>query len=104
MSTRPVRMKSERQKLTSLAELTRRQPDLSLERADISQVTIDGNPDIRFPNPRSTFPMRTSQQYSFDIGRPEFHTILGTFCEPTPPISISYNTVRLSLRQTYSPG
>ena len=104
LSPRRVRMKIERQKPTSLTELTRRQPDLSLERADISQVTIDGNPDIRFPNPRTTFTMRTGQQYSFDIGRPEFFTILGRFCELTPPISISYKTVRLSLRQRYSPG
>jgi len=104
LSPRRVRMKIERQKPTSLTELTRRQPDLSLERADISQVTIDGNPDFRFPNPRTTFTMRTGQQYSFDIGRPEFFTILGRFCELTPPISISYKTVRLSLRQRYSPG
>jgi len=104
LSPRRVRMKIERQKPTSLTELTRRQPDLSLERADISQVTIDGNPDFRFPNPRTTFTMRTGQQYSFDIGRPEFFTILGAFCELTPPISISYKTVRLSLRQRYSPG
>ncbi len=104
LSPRRVRMKIERQKPTSLTELTRRQPDLSLERADISQVTIDGNPDFRFPNPRTTFTMRTGQQYSFDIGRPEFFTILGAFCELTPPISISDKTVRLSLRQRYSPG
>ncbi len=104
LSPRRVRMKIERQKPTSLTELTRRQPDLSLERADISQVTIDGNPDIRFPNPRTTFTTRTGQQYSFDIGRPEFFTILGAFCELTPAISISYKTVRLSLRQRYSPG
>ena len=104
LSPRRVRMKIERQKPTSLTELTGRQPDLSLERADISQVTIDGNPDFRFPNPRTTFTMRTGQQYSFDIGRPEFFTILGAFCELTPPISISYKTVRLSLRQKYSPG
>ena len=104
LSPRRVRMKIERQKPTSLTELTRRQPDLSLERADISQVTIDGNPDFRFPNPRTTFTTRTGQQYSFDIGRPEFFTILGAFCELTPPISISYKTVRLSLRQSYSPG
>ncbi len=104
LSPRRVRMKIERQKPTSLTELTRRQPDLSLERADISQVTIDGNPDFRFPNPRTTFTTRTGQQYSFDIGRPEFFTILGAFCELTPPISISYKTVRLSLRQRYSPG
>ena len=104
LSPRRVRMKIERQKPTSLTELTRRQPDLSLERADISQVTIDGNPDFRFPNPRTTFTTRTGQQYSFDIGRPEFFTILGRFCELTPPISISFKTVRLSLRQRYSPG
>ena len=104
LSPRRVRMKIERQKPTSLTELTRRQPDLSLERADISQVTIDGNPDFRFPNPRTTFTTRTGQQYSFDIGRPEFFTILAAFCELTPPISISYKTVRLSLRQRYSPG
>jgi len=104
LSPRRVRMKIEHQKPTSLTELTRRRPDLSLERADISQVTIDGNPDFRFPNPRTTFTMRTGQQYSFDIGRPEFFTILGRFCELTPPISISYKTVRLSLLQRYSPG
>jgi len=104
LSPRRVRMKIERQKPTSLTELTRRQPDLSLERADISQVTIDGNPDFRFPNPRTTFTTRTGQQYSFDIGRPEFFTILGAFCELTPPISISYKTAPLSLRQKYSPG
>jgi len=104
LSPRRVRMKIERQKPTSLTELTRRQPDLSLERADISQVTIDGNPDFRFPNPRTTFTTRTGQQYSFDIGRPEIFTILGAFCELTPPISISDKTVRLSLRQRYSPG
>ncbi len=104
LSPRRVRMKIERQRPTSLTELMRRQPDLSLERADICQVTIDGNPDFRFPNPRTTFTMRTGQQYSFDIGRPEFFTILGAFCELTPQISISYKTVRLSLRQRYSPG
>ncbi len=89
LSPRRVRMKIERQKPTSLPELTRRKPDLSLERADISQVTIDRNPDIRFPHPRTTFTMRTGQQYSFDIGRPEFFTILGAFCELTPPISLT---------------
>ena len=88
LSPRRVRMKIERQKPTSVTELARRQPDLSLERADISQVTIDRNPDFRFPNPRTTFTMRTGQQYSFDIGRPEFFTILGRFCELTPPISL----------------
>ena len=90
LSPRRVRMKIERQKPTSLTELTRRQQDLSLERAEISQVTVDRNPDIRFPNPRATFTMRTGQQYSFDIGRPEFFTILGAFCELEPPISASY--------------
>ncbi len=89
LSPRRVRMKIERQKPASLTELTRRKPDLSLERADISQVTIDRNPDIRFPNPRTTFTMRTGQQYSFDIGRPEFFTILGSFCELTPQISLT---------------
>ena len=91
LSPRRVRMKIERQKPTSLTELTRRKPDLSLERADISQVIVDRNPDIRFPNPRTTFTMRTGQQYSFDIGRPEFFTILGAFCELTPPISTFTN-------------
>jgi hypothetical protein len=90
LSPRRVRMKIERQKPTSLTELTRRRPDLSLERADISQVTVDRNPDYRFPHPRTTFTMRTGQQYSFDIGRPEFFTILGAFCELDPPISASY--------------
>ena len=93
-SPRRVRMKIERQKPTSLTELTRRQPDLSLERVDISQVTVDQNPDVRFPNPRATFTMRTGRQYSFDIGRPEFFTILGAFCELDPPISIFSKTVR----------
>ena len=90
LSPRRVRMKIERQKPTSLTELTQRKPDLSLERADISQVTIDRNPDPRFPNPRTIFTMRTGQQYSFDIGRPEFFTILGAFCELDPAISASY--------------
>jgi hypothetical protein len=90
LSPRRVRMKIERQKPTSLTELTGRKPDLSLERADISQITIDRNPDPRFPNPRTTFTMRTGQQYSFDIGRPEFFTILDAFCELDPSISASY--------------
>jgi hypothetical protein len=94
LSPRRVRMKIERQKPTSLTELTRRKPDLSLERADISQVTVDRNPDIRFPHPRATFTMRNGRQYSFDIGRPEFFTILRAFCELDPPISNSGNPVR----------
>jgi len=89
LSPRRVGMKIERQKPTSLTELTRRKPDLSLERADISQITIDRNPNILFPNPRTTFTMRTGQQYSFDLGRPEFFTILGRFCELNPPISLT---------------
>lgn len=89
LSPRRVRMKIEHQKPTSIDELTRRKPDLSLERANISQVTIDRNPDIRFRNPRTTFTMKTGEQYSFDIGRPrEFFAILDTFCQLTPSISV----------------
>ena len=93
LSPRRVRMKIERQKPASLEELARRKPDLALERAEISQVTIDRNPDIRFRHPRTTFTMRNGQQYSFDIGRPEFFPILVEFCQLTPPISISQKTV-----------
>jgi hypothetical protein len=85
LSPRRVRIKIERQKPTSLTELTQRQPDLSLERADISQVTVDRNTDPRFPNPRTIFTMRSGQQCCFDIGRAEFFTILGAVCELDPP-------------------
>lgn len=89
LSPRRVSTKIEREKPTSIQDLMLLRPDIAFERANISRISIDRNPDPRFHFPRATIVMTTGEQYFFDIGHRDFFKLLGDFCELTPPISLT---------------
>ncbi len=86
LSPRRVSTKIAREKPTSIQDLMLLRLDIALERANISQISINRNPDPRFYFPIATIGMKTGEQYSFDAGDGDFFKLLGDFCELTPPI------------------
>jgi hypothetical protein len=89
LSPRRVSTKIEREKPASVQDLMLLPPDIALERANISRISIDRNPDPRFSSLRATIMMKTGEQYFFDIGHTDIFRLLDDFCALTPPISLT---------------
>lgn len=92
LSPRRVPIRIQRRKPKSIQDLMSGGSDVTLERSNIAEITIDRNPNPLYPNPRTTIQMKTGEQYFFDIRVGEFYGLLSRFCELTPEIRVTTKT------------